>query len=334
MASYDNGGGVPPFDPVLGSHVRPVDEQEVVKAVRDYFGRRCLAEGTEGRVVQAYEQFMDALRGLDLDMAGDVMEHLAPHTVRSQEDGEWISDPAAIMTDGHMFGDTIQAAGGGDVRVSVCIDVSGSMLTADGLEISVIRNPNGRGTISQTGLNLEGAKNPVLAAPRLFYATLVGRYLLRSLERAQAQTAGRLSVAGYRWAQGRNGTGVGAYGGEVIMWDPNAGEDTVLYSLLQRIHEDEQKLSDPNVARLDLIVTDGVLSERDNPLAQESVERLQEERRARGPLAEIILNLQPPSNYNADRNWRPKGSQHVFVESPAALASIMRRACHEFFQRL
>lgn len=193
-------------------------------------------------------------------------------------EGDYLENPVTAYMTGYGFGEEYKAKAGITLQLTISLDISNSMYYND-------------------------IATPALSAFRT---------LCMSLEELKAEYPNNLHTAYFKFSGGSDGKyarqitpetwGVSAKTIPQLMMeeykDDQAyslfrGEDTWMFTLLEKIENWENKYSDPGAVKIDIIISDAVL-EHPNDIRWSN---LIQERRD-GALQSIILNLMPRDKWH------------------------------------
>lgn len=339
-SGYDyaaGGGGVPPWDPLMGGHITPtMDEQEVQKLLSQNF--QVLRAGKTpvdfGKVRASYQEFVDALADMEGVHRGMLGSMFDSSELDNQRFGDWIANPTSLITnDNRAFGRVNPERTGMHLRVVIALDGSESMTRADGVAADGDASRLGRRPLKGVP-NAKGLANPILLAPRMFYASLLARYIYRSLVKAATEMLYPITVKGFIFALNTGGSshggGVAEYNGEVWLYHPSYGGSTPILPLMKRIQQVEIEDGSATDARLDLVVTDGEFTS----YVEDDLDSIQFARVANGgSLRTVFFNITDENQMNAITRVPVFGSRH-YAESPQMLAGLLDMVLREYFGAL
>lgn len=303
-----------------------ITDAEIIKKVQDFIGRndyeyRGPKDGLEEKTVE----FMDILDKFDGQVQGSILEAFREKTRLDQPGGgEFISNPVGVVDGtGEAFGYDERQRGGTKIEVNLALDCSASMACADGVEYESSSD-------SYVATDL-GKSNPLFLAPRLFFASLVMRYLYNGFNAGVAAVGAESSmkISAYCFAVGHRGQFLNNYNGEVWMRHNDYGGATPILPLWKKFYLRENIDGDANANRLDLIITDGAFNHTDMSV----INGIQYDRFASGgTLTTVIVNIAPESLSSwSSKNSVPEYGVIYYTNSPAQLAMVFQQALLDIF---
>lgn len=195
----------------------------------------------------------------------------------AQQEGDWLDDPVGALTTGYGFGEEVQVSKGIRLQLHLCLDCSNSMYH------------NRISDVSQ-----QAVRDLYLAAKMA----------------SDGLPDESLKVHVWTWARGRDGKQVNHVTNDYSVrenhdnpagvmeyaWTGFDGEDTFIAPLLSNLENWENMNGDAGAARLDIIVTDGVLT---HPADAREADAVQERRD--GALQTVMLNFLPIEEWTDSR---------------------------------
>jgi len=287
-----------------------VTQEDIRNLLKKHVIDMRLDQTKQSEVDEAYRKFISYLEEMDAHMTGTVLTALGELEYTGLRSGDYLDDPVAGITDGKGFGMVDDFSRGVSVEINVGLDCTGSMSDCDGLYYYN----------NQMVVNPIGAKHPLFIAPRMFFGSLITRYIYKSIVKAQSHTGSSLKIRAFTWGEG-NGFTTSLYTGEVWLRHPNQGGTTNPDYFFKRVREEEFVDSWVKPNRLDLLITDGQF----NAGCGETLDRIQDERKeSSASLTTVVLRLTTPNHVPyIDEDSLIKHARTFAVSSPDVLAKVM-----------
>ena len=304
-----------------------IEKSEVMGLLQQYLKRpgkavyntnwNKLPEDIDRQVAEKYDEFLDILASAETTIGGDVLSHLKAREVFDRREGDFITDPIAGLTTGDGLGYSNRSKGLA-LEVNVGLDISASMETADGLDLHYSGNKGNYYTVNTLGM-----QNPLMIAPRIFFASLCARFIHNAMQNSAEELGASLKAESFTWAGGSSGELTQKYDGDVWFKHPRFGGWTNLTYFLLKMQQKEIEHGHHNAHRLDLVITDAQFNLYDEQVA------INHDRIANGGSVQTVImgiaGMDTPHHIPDTFIWYK-------VDSPRVLAQVMQTVVQEFLQ--